>query len=349
MSPYLFALLVPFIGFYSLSSEGWQSFGLLIFAFGVVSIIDVVAGPKLQRRSREEVRQLSMEPGFSLLTHAMLPLQYWAVLLFLTGIAETDTVTRIGRILSMGVMCGVLGINVAHELGHKTGKWDQLTSQLLLLSSFYMHFFIEHNRGHHKNIGKPDDPGTAHYNESIFRFFTRALPMVYVNAWNLEKERLIRQGKSPWSVENQFLRFQIFQIGFALAVLFLFGFEVLLSYLIAAFIGILLLESINYIEHYGIVRERMDNGIFEMVKPEHSWNSDHWFSRMLLFELPLHPDHHMNGSRPYQSLNSSPTTPQMPFGYSIMIMMALVPPLWFKTMNSRLQAWQSNRDKVFSS
>ncbi|MCB9246504.1 MAG: alkane 1-monooxygenase [Flavobacteriales bacterium] len=338
MLPYLCILLVPTLGFYSLVSTGWESYSLLLFAFGVVTFLDLIVGRRLQHRTAAEIQKLSAQYSFALLTYLMLPLQYLALWFFLRDIGAVDPGTQIGRILSMGVLCGVLGINVAHELGHKPGKWDQRIAQLLLLSSLYMHFFIEHNRGHHKDVGKPGEPGTARKNEGLYRFYFRAIPHVFLNAWNLEKSRLRRANESPWTLKNQFLRFQVIQIVFCLLILFNFGLSAFLSFLAAAFIGILLLEAINYIEHYGLVRQKMPNGIYENVKAEHSWNSDHWFSRMVLLELPLHPDHHLNGSRPYQALKSQEQAPQMPFGYSLMILTALIPPLWRSVVNERLDA-----------
>lgn len=336
---YLVAFLVPIIGFWSLSNEGLLSFSLLIYGFIGLSLIDAIIGKKTRKLIRQEQDRLSTQVFYKWFLRIMLPLHVLGLVYFFIQLDHSpDTLTTIGHILTYGIMCGVMGINVAHELGHKNNPVDLFFAKSLLLCCLYMHFHIEHNRGHHKNVGKPNEPGTAKLEESLYAFYVRAIIAVFTHAWKLEKDRLLKNNIEAWSLKNQMIRFMLIQLGFVALLAISVGWLYTLYFFFAAFIGILLLEAINYIEHYGLKRLEIKPDIYESVAPRHSWNSDHWFSRVSLFELPLHPDHHLNASKQYQTLNSRENAPQMPFGYPFMILMALFPPIWFKVMNSRIPA-----------
>ncbi len=246
-----------------------------------------------------------------------------------------DLLTRVGRITAMGMLCGVMGINVAHELGHRKRKYEQQMSKLLLLTSLYMHFFIEHNRGHHKHVSTAEDPSSARLGESLYAFWIRSVVLSYLSAWKLEAGRLRKKGQRTFSIHNEMLQFQVIQLTFLLVVGYVYGWAVMLYYVLAAIMGFLLLETVNYIEHYGLSRNKTDRG-YERVMPAHSWNSDHLVGRIMLFELSRHSDHHYIASRKYQVLRHMNDSPQMPTGYPGMMLMATVPPLWFYVMDSRI-------------
>jgi len=244
-----------------------------------------------------------------------------------------------GRIISMGLLCGTFGINVAHELGHRVNKFEQFLAKMLLLTSLYMHFFIEHNKGHHKHVATASDPSTAKYNQSLYAFWPQTLVGTYKSAWRIANEELSKKGQSVFSLRNEMLLFQLIQLLFLVGIFIFFGLTTTLLFMVAALIGGLLLESVNYIEHYGLTRNETENHQFERVQPHHSWNSNHIIGRLMLFELSRHSDHHYLASRKYQILRSFDNAPQMPTGYPGMILLSLVPPLWFKVMNNRMKKY----------
>jgi alkane 1-monooxygenase len=230
----------------------------------------------------------------------------------------------------MGLMCGVYGINVAHELGHRAQRWERDLARALLLTSLYMHFIIEHNRGHHRRVGTPEDPASARYGENIYFFWVRTIVFSFISAWKIEADRLRKEGHAPFGGRNEMLRSLLIELVLLVVIGSLFGAFTLLAFLGAALIGILLLETVNYIEHYGLGRARNAQGGFGRVQHYHSWNSDHPIGRTMLFELTRHSDHHWKASKKYQTLDSVPDGPQLPTGYPGMMLLALVPPLWFR-------------------
>jgi alkane 1-monooxygenase len=256
--------------------------------------------------------------------------------MMLTEVSLSDTV---GRVIAMGLLCGIFGINVAHELGHRVNFVEQLFAKSLLLTSLYMHFFIEHNKGHHKHVATPDDPSTAKLNQSLYRFWLQTLPGTYLSAWHIAVADATKKNKIFPKLNNEMVLFQVIQLVFVMTVFYFFGMKAMVGFLIAASIGGLLLEAVNYIEHYGLLRKINDTGRYERVLPEHSWNSDHIFGRLLLFELSRHSDHHYLASRKYQILRSMDQAPQMPTGYPGMILLALVPFCWFGVMDKQLKKY----------
>jgi alkane 1-monooxygenase len=236
----------------------------------------------------------------------------------------------------MGVACGALGINVAHELGHRVKALDRALSKTLLASSLYMHLIIEHNLGHHRHVSTDQDPASAERGISLYRFLPRSIWGGLRSAWRLEAERLAAAGLAFWSPANEMIRFTLIQLGLLAAVYAIFGLPGLLGYLMTAAVGIGLLETVNYIEHYGLRRQKKASGRYERVMPHHSWNSSHPYGRLMLYELTRHSDHHYLASRPYQILRHFEEAPQMPAGYPAMVLLATVPPLWFAVMNPRV-------------
>jgi alkane 1-monooxygenase len=237
----------------------------------------------------------------------------------------------------MGLLCGVFGINVGHELGHRVNVFEQTLAKMLLLTSLYMHFYIEHNKGHHKRVATPEDPSSARYGEWVYSFYFRSIILSYLSAWHIANEDLRKNGKATFSLLNEMLLFQLIQIAFLAFLFFIFGWQATIYFVVAAIIGFLLLETVNYIEHYGLQRKSTGEGKYERAMPAHSWNSDHVIGRLFLFELSRHSDHHYLASRKYQLLRHHDDAPQMPTGYPGMLLLALIPPIWFWVMNKRIK------------
>ena len=246
------------------------------------------------------------------------------------------TYELVGLVLSVGILVGANGINVAHELGHRSTSYEQHLSKLLLLPGLYQHFFIEHNLGHHKNVATPNDPATSRLGESIYAFWWRSVTGSYLSAWRIETNRLQKQGISFLSWQNQMLRFSLYTAIYLGVIAGVFGLTAMLFAIAAGITGFLLLESVNYIEHYGLVRSQMTSGRYEPVQPHHSWNSNHEVGRIFLYELTRHSDHHFKATRKYQVLRHFDDSPQLPQGYPASILMSLLPPLWFNRMNKRV-------------
>ena len=310
----------------------------MIEAFLLIPILELFFKPNSNNLSNAEEEMAKEDKSYDMVLYLLVPVIYFLLWEFLISMRETLTFSdRLGRILSMGLVCGGYGINVAHELGHRNNKFEQFLSKTLLLSSLYMHFFIEHNRGHHKRVSTKEDPSSARYGENIFSFWLRSVFTGYISAWNIEFSRLKRLKKFKFSLENEMLRFQLIQVLFVSSIYFVFGTQITIYFLFAAVMGFLLLETVNYIEHYGLQRKININGKYERVQPFHSWNSNHPVGRIMLFELSRHSDHHFNASRKYQVLKNHDNSPEMPTGYPGMMILSLIPPLWFYIMNKRIK------------
>ncbi len=331
---YLSVLTIPATVMISLNTTGALTFITFIYVFGLVPLIELWFKPNDRNVSAAEAAIMQKDALYDWILYLIVPLQWFFVGYFLTRMSTAgDTVTIIGRITALGILCGVFGINVAHELGHRKEKVAQFLAKCLLLSSLYMHFFIEHNRGHHKKVSTSADPASARFGESVYRFWFRSIWYSYLSAWQLENSRLKKHGRSPWSLRNEMIWYQLLQTGLLVVIYAGFGLQVMLMFAGAAVVGILLLETVNYIEHYGLSRTFKANGQFERVQPHHSWNSNHMVGRLMLFELSRHSDHHYKASKKYQVLLHHYDSPQMPTGYPGMMMLALVPPAWFALMH----------------
>lgn len=339
---YLLAFSIPAAVVASLCAEGAWTFGALVYAFGVLPALELVLPPARANLSELERAYVAADRWYDRLLHWMVPVQ-WAVVVVFLADPGGDALTFTGRVFALGLSCGVLGINVAHELGHRPDAFSQRLSHLLLASSLYTHFFIEHNRGHHRNVATPEDPATARKGEWVQVFWVRAVFGGLVGAWRLEADRLKRKGRSPLTWDNQFLRLQLLQWSLFAAGAAAFGMQAACGWFAAAAFGGCLLETVNYIEHYGLQRERMNAHRYVPVEPEHSWNSDHVLGRMILFELSRHSDHHHAPAKPYVQLDHIDRAPQLPTGYPGMMLLSLVPPLFFRIMRPRLAAVPSGR------
>lgn len=338
----IFILSGPFIGIISLVLHGWYTFTLPFFSFIIVPLCELFISGNSENLTETEENVAKNNKKFDYILYLMVPVQYGALILFLFSFREPLQGYEIaGRVISMGVLCGLLGINVAHEIGHRVKPLEQFLAKSLLLTSLYMHFIIEHNRGHHKHVCTGQDPASSVYGEVVYSFWFRSILFSFISAWNIEAEMLKKKGHAVFSFKNEMIRFILIQLGFVFLVYLIFGFWVMLYFLGAAFFGILLLETINYIEHYGLRRNKTNGMAYERVMPIHSWNSNHPLGRIMLFELSRHSDHHYMASRKYQVLRNFDSSPQMPTGYPGMMVLALIPPLWFKVMHKKIKGMQA--------
>lgn len=337
---YLLVYTLPLGVALSFSRTGWQSFMPLIYGFGIIPLLELFIKRDPGNLSSGEADNLRQKRIYDVLVWMVLPVQYFFLSWFLVKIqaAEFLSVTWWGRCASMGLMCGVLGINVAHELGHRRSKTEQLMSKMLLMTSLYPHFFIEHNYGHHKNVATREDPASARRGESLYHFWLRSIFYSYLSAWKIQRQMLKRKKQAFWSLHNEMLRFTAIELLILVLIPISLGWEVLAAFLVAATGGILLLETVNYIEHYGLSRQKVNDRRYEKATPVHSWNSDHQIGRAFLFELSRHSDHHAYPHKKYQLLSHYDESPQMPTGYPGMMLLSTVPPLWFAVMNKRLPA-----------
>ena len=336
---YLLAYTLPLSAAAGLWWGGGATWLTVLYVFGLVPLLEWLRPPQPTEVGAAATAETKRHAFFDGLLYLNVPLQYGLLAYFLHAFTTRDFTTfeATGAILSVGICCGALGINVAHELGHRSRGWEQRLAQLLLLSTWYLHFFIEHNRGHHRHVATPLDPVTARLHEPFWRFVPRAVRGEYRGAWALERTRLQREGQPWWSAQNQMLQFQVVQALLAAGVWARFGAAGLLAWLGVAAVGYLLFQLVNYVEHYGLLRRHLASGQYERVQPHHSWNSEHALGRILLYELTRHSDHHYQAARPYHTLRAQPAAPQMPTGYPGMMLLATVPPLWFRVMNKRLR------------
>ncbi|MFK8056239.1 MAG: alkane 1-monooxygenase [Saprospiraceae bacterium] len=342
---YLFAYTLPLSAFAALYLQGFWSYTALIYAFGIIPLLDYFAPQAKANNNGEETESRNSVRFFDWLLYANVPIFYGllAFLFFTVSTTSLETYELVGLILSTGVIAGTLGINVAHELGHRTSRGEQVLAKALLLPCLYLHFFIEHNRGHHKHVATPHDPATSRFGESIYAFWPRTVVGSYLNAWALEKERLGREDRSPFSLSNHMVQFTLLQLSYLGAIGIVFSPWVMCIAIAVAVFGFLLLEAVNYIEHYGLVRRQLASGRYEAVSPQHSWNSEHELGRIVLYELTRHADHHFKSTRPYQSLRYLEESPNLPAGYPASILMSLVPPLWFSVMNPKVREFNEQR------
>ncbi len=337
---YLNPLVLYALAILSFTNTGLWCWLPMIFSWVFIPSVELFLNPNTKNMTTAEEEFAKADKAYDYLLYLVVFLQMPTLFFFLYSFGEADlrTVDIVGRVATMGMLCGTFGINVAHELGHRNNKFEQTLAKILLLSSLYMHFFIEHNKGHHKNVATPNDPSSARYNEWIYFFYFRTIVYSYLSAWHIAGAETTKKGKAVFSIYNEMIQMQLIQIAFVAIIYFAFGPWVMLYFLAAAFMGILLLETVNYIEHYGLQRKSTGDNKFERALPQHSWNSNHPIGRMMLFELSRHSDHHYLASRKYQILQHHEDAPQLPTGYPGSMLLSLVPPLWFTIMNKKIKA-----------
>ncbi|MBK8698630.1 MAG: alkane 1-monooxygenase [Saprospiraceae bacterium] len=339
---YMMVYLIPLMVWFSLYQKGWYAFIVLAFVFGLIPLLELFL-PGTKRNLSEIEEEIEKENRFyDLILFSLVPMQYFLWYYFLQQINAGDMTwyESLGMITAFGVSCGVLGINAAHELGHRQTWYEKLMSKMLLATTLYLHFFIEHNRGHHRNVATDLDPASGKWGESIYVFFIRTIRDSWISAWKLEGDRLKKANLPFWSIHNEMLWYQFVHLTIIAAVASVYGLQVALLYLGSAIIGILLLETVNYIEHYGLRRRNTPGGTYERTMPIHSWNSNNPLGRILLLELTRHSDHHYMANRKYQILRHFDESPQMPTGYPGMMLLSFIPPLWFKVMHRKIELYR---------
>jgi alkane 1-monooxygenase len=298
-----------------------------------------VFGEDFSNPPESAVAQLDADVFYRAMVWAYVPVQLIGTVLG-TWIAVTQPLAWMGYaalVLTVGAINGI-GIGTAHELGHKKEALDRWLSKIALAPSAYGHFFVEHNRGHHKRVATPEDPASARMGESFWAFLPRSAWSSLQSAWALEQERLNKQGMNVWHLRNHnLLAWGLTLVLFGALVAWL-GWMALPFLVVQAVYAASMLEVVNYVEHYGLLRSKDTAGRYVRCEPEHSWNSNHLVSNLLLYHLQRHSDHHAHPSRRYQALRHFATAPQLPAGYATMITVAYLPPLWFSWMDHRVMA-----------
>lgn len=347
------AFIIPALVISGFYLGGYWNFIPLIFSFLVLPLIDQSMGVDTSNVPAAEAKIRAEEFYYRFVTYVWTFVQmcfvFWGAYAVTSG--RLVSVTEwLAFLLGFALVTGGIGITVAHELGHKNSALERFYAKLLLMTVCYMHFYIEHNRGHHVLVATPEDPATARKNETFYAFWVRSVFGGYRHAWRLENDRLRRKGLQAINPGNQMIWFAILPLAFCLlltvtlsVIINRWTWEVPVFFLGQSVIAFTLLELVNYVEHYGIRRREISSGKYEKVNPLHSWNASHLLSNFFLFQLQRHSDHHAYAHKRYQVLNHYDESPQLPFGYPTMIILALVPPLWFKIVNRRLERWQDER------
>lgn len=340
LSPIVFFILA----FISFNSHGILTWLPVILGFVVMPLGELFLKPNLLNLGQAEEEMAKTDKLYDYMLYFFIILLYPTIAYFLYHIKQNIAVDNVswasvvGKTASLGFLCGTFGINIAHELGHRVNKTEQRLALAGLLTSLYMHFFTEHNKGHHKNVATHNDPASSRYNENLYAFWLRTIYGSYASAWHIANAECIKKGNKIFSLKNEMVVFTAIQIAFVGLIFLAFGIVPTLFFVAAAVIGMLLLETVNYIEHYGLMRKETAPGKYERTMPIHSWNSNHYLGRVMLFELSRHSDHHYLASRKYQILRHHSQAPQMPTGYPGMMLLSTIPPLWFMVMNPRVKA-----------
>ena len=317
----------------------------VIYTFIFIPILEVNLKQNNEIYSEDDKMNRNLDPFFDLLLYLNLPLVYGIFFLSLNTLINIDSTSElIGIILSTSIVMATNGINVGHELGHRKSLLSRIVSKLLYLPCQYMHFFIEHNYGHHVNVATPNDPATAKYKQNLYSFWISSVSKTYISAWKIQLKLLKVSKKSFLSFKNDMIFYTLFQFLFLVFIYLNFGLIITIYSIIMSIISFLFLETINYVEHYGLLRKIKPNGKYERVKPHHSWNSNHTVGRIVLYELTRHSDHHFKASKKYQVLESLENSPQLPYGYPTSILISFFPPLWFKIMNPLVRDHMEYKD-----
>ena len=353
--PTLVLTVTPFI--WGMNQLGWYPASQVLFWIGpillfvVMPALDLRLGADGQNPPDEATQWLEDDKYYRFCTYAFIPFQYLSVIsaaltftapnLSWLGQGPLGWPAKIGLALSIGALGGV-GINTAHEMGHKKESLERWLSKIALAPTGYGHFYIEHNRGHHVRVATPEDPSSARFGETFWEFLPRSVFGSLRSALRLEAQRIRRLGGNPWNPKtylvNDAVNAWLMTVVLWAALLAVCGPAVIPFLIIQAAFGISLLEAVNYLEHYGLLRQKKPNGRYERCTPEHSWNSDHIFTNLLLYHLQRHSDHHANPPRRYQTLRSMDGAPNLPCGYGTLIGLTYFPPLWRRLMDHRVLA-----------
>jgi len=343
---YWLILISPLVSFSSI----WLYFALdknpivtlipLLFFYIFTPIMDAIMGEDPHNPPEEVVNAMIADNYYRFTVHTLV---YVAIALFLAfvifvGTQDLPWWAILALIFGVGSNSGGV-MTMTHELGHKSNKTDRLSAKIGNMIMGYGHFNIEHNKGHHTWVATPEDPASSRMGENFYRFMIRELTGTFKRGTGYERDRLARQGKSFWSIQNDVL--QVYAVTLVMAAIFVaaFGPAILLFLIPHHFLAWLALTQANYVEHYGLLRQKLPTGKYERCQPHHSWNTNHTYSNLLSFHLQRHSDHHAYPQRAYQVLRDYEDVPKLPTGYGGCFAMAFIPPLWFKVMDKRVMEW----------
>jgi alkane 1-monooxygenase len=333
---------LPFaaIGLHALTGWGvWLWLGPIVI-LGLIPIIDAIAGLDRSNPPDDAITTLEADRYYRWLTYLFLPIQYaaFAASFWVIANGNLSVTDRIGLAVTVGFIAG-LGINTAHELGHKRESHERWLAKIALAQSAYGHFYIEHNRGHHVRVATPQDPASSRLGENFYQFWPRTVLGSVRSAWRLETRRYGVRHQHPFRIGNDVINAWLMTAALWCVMLLWLGVGILPYLVVQAVVGFTLLEAVNYLEHYGLLRQRV--GVpgkerYERVDPSHSWNSNNLATNVLLYHLQRHSDHHANPTRRYQALRDYDQSPSLPTGYAGMILVALVPFLWRRVMDPKV-------------
>ena len=331
---YLMSYSIALFAFIGISLGGYYNYLAVVFTFVFIPVLEIIVKKSDEKYTDEEKKNRNLDPFFDLLLYLNIPIVFGIFFFSLEKLALTSSVYDIiGIILSASIVMATNGINVGHELGHRKSIIARTCSKILYLPCQYMHFYIEHNFGHHLNVATPEDPATARYNQTVYSFWITSVIRTYISAWEIQLRLLKVSKRGFFSIKNDMVFYTFFQITFLVFIYYNFGLYLTLLSIVMSVISFLFLETINYVEHYGLLRKKEPSGRYERVKPHHSWNSNHTIGRIVLYELTRHSDHHFKSSKKYQVLESLDECPHLPHGYPTSILLSLIPPVWFSIMN----------------
>lgn len=335
---YFAAYSIPITAYLGFQLGSFWSFLTPVYAFLAIPLLESLMPQDATNLPAEKRSQAQVNPLFDYMLYANVFIVFGLIWVACKTLSTQvfEPYEYLGFTLSLGIVLGTNGINVGHELGHRQDSWERYLGKLLLLPSLYLHFYIEHNFGHHLHAATREDPATARYNQTVYQFWVTSVLRQYANAWRIQRDLLRRRGLRFLSAHNDMFWYLIIEAAYLGLAYFLFGGFVVLFLVSAGIVGFLLLETVNYIEHYGLLRHKLPSGRYERVREVHSWNSNHIMGRIILYELTRHSDHHYKSSKKYQVLDYHEQSPEMPYGYPTSVVISLIPPLWFRIMNPRV-------------
>ena len=337
---YLFALSIPLSAFIGLLLKGGWLFFTPVYAFVFIPIVEHFLSASTENFSKETKEKRAVSRFFDWMLYANIPIVFGLLIwsFYVVSTVNLSSIELVGLVVSVGMVLTTNGINVAHELGHRQESRERFLSKALLLPCLYMHFYIEHNHSHHLNAATKEDPATARYNQTLYSFWITSTVRQYFSAWKVQMKLLKNNNRTFFSLYNDIFWYVIIQFAYLLCVYICFGALGLSVAIAAGVVSFLFLETVNYIEHYGLLRLKNASGRYERVQKIHSWNSNHVVGRIILYELTRHSDHHYKSSKKYQVLESHEESPILPYGYPTSMVLAMIPPLWFGIMNKRVPA-----------
>jgi len=341
--PFAISLTFVPIAIMGIAAGSWWVLAGIVYGFLVIPAIDALVG--ITKKGLDPATGESALLYHRLLTWIWVPIQIGLIFSIIAAFGQTthlSTPEILGATMALGIMSGGIGITYAHELMHQTNRFERSLSEVLMTSTLYGHFCIEHVHGHHIKVGTPEDPASARPGESLYAFLPRTMIGSLLSAWRIQRKRMERRGLPVWHRSNPFWRYGLAYAVYLATAYALAGWLGVGAFVLQAVIAVTLLEIINYLEHYGLQRQRLPDGRYERVQPRHSWNASHMLTNFMLINLQRHSDHHKHPQRRYPVLQhfEADEAPQLPLGYPFMLLLATVPPLWHRVMDPRVTAWR---------